>query len=151
MPTFLLFLGFLVIVLCPMVCVLYAEAKGIAQDQKNILLFLAFIPGALIFILATVLKEEHPPVISKACGTVQFYKTYAVRHDNFERIAIQFDGSKYNRHLRFKDDLLRKKKGERVCFEFYDRSKDKDVSESHIFRWIEHTEMQTIEHSNQIK
>ena len=151
MPTFLLFLGFLLIVLCPMVCILYVESKDIAQDQKKVLFFLAFIPGCLIFILATILKEDHPPVIEKACGTVSFYKTYAVRHDYFERIAIQFDGSKYNRHLRFHDDLLRKQKGERVCFEFYDRAKDSNVGESNIFRWIEQTEMQTIERSNQIK
>lgn len=151
MPTFLLFLGFLVIVLCPMLSVLYAEAKIIVPERKKIIFFLAFIPGCLIFVLATVLNEDHPPVISKACGIVRFYKTYAVRHDYFERIAIQFDASRYNRHLRFSDDLIRKQKGERVCFEFYDRLKDKDVSESKVIRWLEPTEMQTIASSNQIK
>lgn len=151
MPTFLLFLGFLVIVLCPMLSVLYAESKEITQDQKKIIFLLAFIPGCLIFVLAAVLKEDHPPVISKACGIVSFYKTYAVRHDYFERIAIQFDGSKYNRHLKFNDDLMRKQKGERVCFEFYDRLKNKDVSESKVIRWIDLAEMQTITSSNQIK
>lgn len=151
MPTFLLFLGFLVIVLCPMVSVLYAEAKIFDPERKKIIFFLAFIPGCLIFILVAVLKEDDPPVISKACGIVQFYKTYAVRHGYFERIAIQFDGSKYNRHLRFNDDLMRKQKGERVCFEFYDRSKDKDISESKVIRWLEPAEMQTITRFNQIK
>lgn len=141
MLTFLLFLGFLLIVLCPMLSALYAESKDIAQDQKKVLFFLAFIPGCLIFILVAALKEDHPPVISKACGSVSFYKTYVVRHDYFERIAIQFDGSKYNRHLRFHDDLMRKQKGDRVCFEFYDRLRDKGVGESTVVRWIEPIEM----------
>ena len=150
MPTFLIFLGFLVIVLCPMLSVFYAEAKEIAQDQKKPILF-GFYPRSFNFYIRCCVKKDHPPVTSKACGIVSFYKTYAVRHDYFERIAIQFDGSKYNRHLRFHDDLIRKQKGDRVCFEFYDRSKDKDVGQSNIFRWIDPTEMRTIEHSDQIK
>ena len=39
MPTFFIFLGFLVTVLCPMLSVFYAEAKDIAQDQKKVLFF----------------------------------------------------------------------------------------------------------------
>ena len=70
---------------------------------------------------------------------------------NSEIQLTQFDASKYNRHLRFSDDLMRKQKGERVCFEFYDRLKDKDVSESKVIRWLEPTEIQTITSSNQIK
>ena len=130
-------LGFLTIVLCPMVCGLYAEVKITDPDKKKIIFFLALMPGCLIFILVAVLKEDRPPVIFEACGIVQFYKTYSTKGGSFERIAIQFDGSKYNRHLMFDEQLPRKQKGKRVCFEFYDRLKGKEVSESKVLRWIE--------------
>lgn len=136
MSVFLGFLGFLVLIICPTYCALYMEAIGQNEDRKKITFVLAFIPGCLVLALAASLKEDKPIELSQACGVVKFYKTYAVKRDHFERIAIQFEHSQYNRHLRFDEKLLRKAKGEYVCFEYLDKLKYTDLAESKILRWM---------------
>ncbi|NCI78598.1 hypothetical protein [Acinetobacter kanungonis] len=136
MSIFLGFLGFLILIICPAYFALYMEAKGGNEDKKKIIFILAFLPGVLVLALAAYLKEDKPIELSQACGVVKFYKTYAVKRDHFERITIQFEHSKYNRHLRFDEKLLRKSKGEYVCFEYLDKFKYSDLAESKILRWI---------------
>jgi len=68
---------------------------------------------------------------------VQFYKTYSIKHDYFERIAILFEGRQYNRHLRFDKKMLRKNKGDNVCFEYLDKFEHPDLAESKILKWID--------------
>ncbi len=77
------------------------------------------LPGLFNFSFTTYLKEEKVNFIT-ACG-VMHYKTYSTKHDHFERITILFDGRKYNRHLRFDDNMSRKDKGVYVYFEYLDK------------------------------
>ncbi|PWB16452.1 hypothetical protein DCO44_03530 [Acinetobacter sp. AM] len=137
MGTFLGFIGFLILIICPIYCAMYMEATEKNEDQKKMTFFLAFIPGILVLILAVYLKTDQPIETSQACGVVKFYKKYAIKHDHFERIAIQFEHSEYNRHLLFDEKLLRKSKGEYVCFEYLDKFKNTGLAESKILRWID--------------
>lgn len=136
MTTFLIFFGILLLAICPMYCALYMQAKDRDVDRTKMVLFLAFIPGVLILALAVYLKDDHVLETSRACGVVKFYKTYQLKRDHFERIAIQFDGSKYNRHLRFEENLQKKSKGEYVCFEYWDKYKYTELGESKIIKWM---------------
>lgn len=137
MSKFLGFLGFLILIIGPSYCALYMEATVKNKDRKKIAFVLAFLPGFLVLALAAYLKEDQPIKSSQACGVVKFYKTYEMKRDYIERIAIQFEHSKYNRHLRFDEKLLKKSKGEYVCFEYLDKFRNTDLTESKILRWID--------------
>lgn len=138
MLTFILLMGFLSVVFIPMLCMLYVEAKLKNDESKKVCFWLSFIPSICIFMLYGFLKSPHPTVIpSQACGTVQFYKTYSIKHDHFERITILFDERKYNRHLRFDENIQRKNKGDSVCFEYLDKFEYPHLSESKLLKWIE--------------
>ncbi|CAB1211520.1 hypothetical protein [Acinetobacter bouvetii] len=137
MHTFLVFIGILSLVLLPFLAYVFVVPKLDNINHKQTFPIYSFIPGCLILAFAAFLKEDQSREISQACGKVQFYKTYSIKRDHFERIAIQFDGSKYNRHLRFEKYLEPKQKGEHVCFEYLDKFKNSDLSESKILKWVD--------------
>lgn len=137
MNTFLVFIGILSLVLLPFLTHIFIVPKLKDKNHRDTYPYYALLPGVLILVFAAYLKENQPLVLSQSCGIVQFYKIYKMKHGQFERITIHFDDSKYYRHLRFVETLARKQKGEHVCFELYDKFKNKDIGESKIIRWIE--------------
>lgn len=152
MLSFILILGFLSIVMCPMLCMLYAEAKFINNDYKKILFGVSFLPGVCIFMLYGFLKPNDPPVMtSKACGVVQSYQVHQTRGGQFERVVIRFDGAEYSRHLLFDSQLKKMPEDRHICFEYIDKFKYPHLSASKLIKWIEPTEMQVITDVNQIK
>ncbi|WP_374663792.1 hypothetical protein [Acinetobacter sp.] len=135
MHAFLVFCGILSLVLLPFLSYLFVVPRLKNINHKQTLPFFSLLPGACVLALAAYIKTDRPIEISKACGTVQFYKTYSLRHDHFKRIAILFDGGQYNRHLRFDEHIDRKRTGEQVCFEYLDKFKNPDLAESKILNW----------------
>ena len=142
MTIFLLVFGFILTVVLPMLAIMYIVPHVEPQDWKASAPMLLAIPGCVMVGIGFHSYAQKPVDIYQACGKVQFYKTYSVKRDHFERITIQFDGSKYNRHLRFEEYLVRKQKGEHICFEYYDKFKNKNLGESKILKWIEPTLIQ---------
>ena len=142
MTIFLLVFGFMLTVVLPMLAIMYIVPHVEPQDWKASAPMLLAMPGCVMVGIGFHSYAQKPVDIYQACGKVQFYKTYSVKRDHFERIAIKFDGSKYNRHLRFEEYLVRKQKGEHICFEYYDKFKNKNLGESKILKWIEPTSIQ---------
>ncbi|OTG73188.1 hypothetical protein B9T26_08865 [Acinetobacter sp. ANC 4169] len=140
MANFLVIFGLILTVVLPMLAVLYIVPRVDPQDWKAAAPMLLAIPGFVMVGIGFHLYTQKPIDVYQACGTVQYYKSYSTgrrySHHYFERITLQLDDSKYFRHFRFDEKLARKQKGEYVCFEFHDRSKNKQLSESKILKWI---------------
>ncbi|RKG31420.1 hypothetical protein [Acinetobacter tianfuensis] len=133
----MVFIGLLTLVFVPFLTIMFIVPKLKDKNHRDTYPFYALLPGCLILALAAYLKEEKVILPSQACGVVQFYKTYSIKHDRFERITILFDGRKYNRHLSFDENLVRKNKGDYVCFEYLDKFENPDLPESKILKWID--------------
>ena len=137
MFSFMVFIGLLSLVMMPFLTIIFIVPKLKDKNHRDTFPYYAVLPSCIILALAVYLKEEKVALPSRACGVVQFYKTYSIRHDHFERITILFDGSKYNRHLRFNESIERKLRGEHVCFEYLDKFEYPDLAESKILKWID--------------
>lgn len=137
MFSFMVFIGLLSLVMMPFLTIIFIVPKLKDKNHRDTFPYYAVLPGCIILALAVYLKEERVVFPSQACGVVQFYKTYSTRHDHFERITVLFDGSKYNRHLRFDQQIERKKNGQKACFEYLDKFKYPDLAESKIVKWID--------------
>ncbi len=137
MFSFMVLIGLLSLVIVPFLTIIFIVPKLKDKNHRDTFPFYALLPGCLILALAAYLKEEKVILPSQTCGVVQFYKTYSIKHDHFEQITILFDGRKYNRHLRFDDTILRKNKGEYVCFEYLDKFEHPDLAESKILKWVD--------------
>lgn len=141
MATFLIFFGVMCIVGLPVYAILYIVPKVKPDDWKAGAPFLLMLLGFFIFGYGLHLNSDKPITVSKACGTVQYYKKYSTgrhsRRESFERITLQLDNSKYLRHFRFEENLFRKEKDDHVCFEFHDRQKNPQLVESKILKWID--------------
>ncbi|NWK74041.1 hypothetical protein HYG93_07025 [Acinetobacter sp. SwsAc6] len=133
----MVFIGLLTLVIVPFMTVIFIVPKLKDKNHRDTYPYYAVLPGCLILALAAYLKEEKVILPSQACGVVQFYKTYSTKNDHFERITILFDGRKYNRHLRFDDNMSRKDKGVYVCFEYLDKFAYPDLAESKILKWVD--------------
>ncbi|MCW8040505.1 MULTISPECIES: hypothetical protein [Acinetobacter] len=137
MFSFVVFVGIISLVMLPFLTLVFIVPKLSNKNHRDTYPFYALLPGFFILIAAACLKEEKTILPSKACGVVQFYKTYSIKHDYFERIAILFEGRQYNRHLRFDKKMPRKNKGDDVCFEYLDKFEHPDLAESKILKWID--------------
>lgn len=70
---------------------------------------------------------------TQACGVVNQYRTHSSRHhQSFERLAIVMDDSGYIRYFLFDENLPRIPAKQHICFDLYDRFKNKNLSESKI-------------------
>ncbi len=137
MFSFMIFIGLISLVMIPFITLIFIVPKLKDKNHRDTFPFYALLPGCIILGLAAYLKEEKVILPSQACGVVQFYKTYSIRNDHFERITILFDGRKYNRHLRFDERIERKQRGDRVCFEYLDKFKYSDLADSKIVKWMD--------------
>ena len=138
---FFCFLGFLV---CLGIFLPKAEKEGEKWVTFPFLIMgLMFIIGLIAYSTGIAIKNDQPMEVSKACGWVRDYQTIpnfsgrgSRKCEPFERIAIQFKGSSYLRHIRFNEQLERKASGIYACFEFYDRMKYSHLKESRIINWV---------------
>ncbi|OTG90966.1 hypothetical protein [Acinetobacter sp. ANC 3813] len=137
MFSFMVLIGLLSLMMIPFLTIIFIVPKLTDKNYRDTFSYFALLPGCLILVLAAYLKEEKVILPSQACGVVQFYKTYSIKHDYFERITILFEGRKYNRHLRFDESIERKQRGDHVCFEYLDKFKFPDLAESKILKWID--------------
>lgn len=114
------------------------QSGQVASCPKNKFL-LMFLP--LIFLIGGgfYLTDRQEDKISKGCGTIIEYKMYmsAGNKNNkkpFQRVEIQFLDQQYSRHLKIEDNLVIKKVGEYMCFEFYDRKLNPHLTDSSVVR-----------------
>ena len=137
MTQLLYFLGFITLILIPFMTYIFIVPKLKDKNHRDIVPILSVIPSILIFIVVLYFKQDLPMERSQNCGEIKSYQVHKTRGGHFERISIRFDQAKYNRHLIFNDTLERKPIGAKVCFEFYDRFKNKDATESTLLKWID--------------
>lgn len=105
-------------------------------------MIILFIPTAVLLGITFYLLKQPKDVISKNCGAVEYYQTYMTagnkyKRKPFERITIKFEDANYARHFRFDESLVRKNKGDHVCFEFYDRKLNSHIKDSKIIKWLD--------------
>ena len=133
MSSLLLLLGLISIVTLPIFAHLFFYDKIKNTDNEKILYFLSLIPGMVLICLATYFSPAQTSIKSVECGVVKQYKTYKTRHQStFERLAIVMDSSGYIRYFDFDKTLPRLQSNQHICFELYDRFKNKGLSESFI-------------------
>lgn len=137
MSNFLLLLGLISIVALPIFTHLFFYDKIQNTDRQKILYFSSLIPGIILMCGASFLSPTQTSIKSVECGVVKQYKTYKTRHrSTFERIAIVMDQSGYIRNFYFDKNLPRLQNNQHICFELYDRFKNKGLSESRIVKII---------------
>ncbi len=137
MSDLLLLLGLISIVALPIFAHLFFYDKIQNKDNQKILSFLSLIPGIVLMCGASFLSPTQTPIKSVECGVVKQYKTYKIRHrSTFERLAVVMDSSGYIRYFDFDETLPRLQSKQHVCFELYDRFKNKGLSESRIVKII---------------
>ncbi|MGE8559663.1 MAG: hypothetical protein ACN6NJ_01755 [Acinetobacter sp.] len=71
-----------------MLAIMYIVPHVEPQDWKASAPMLLAIPGCVMVGIGFHSYVQKPVDIYQACGKVQFYKTYSVKRDHFERIAI---------------------------------------------------------------
>ena len=133
MSSLLLLLGLISIVALPIFAHLFFYDKIQNTDNEKILYFLSLIPGMVLICSASYFSPAQTSIKSVECGVVKRYITYKGRgHTTSERIAITMDQSGYIRYFRFDKRLVRLQVNQHICFELYDRFKNKGLSESLI-------------------
>lgn len=103
----------------------------------SIYTYSSFVGDNILFVRTTKRRD-----FQKLWCSVEYYQTYMTagnkyKRKPFERITIKFDDANYARHFRFDESLVRKNKGDHVCFEFYDRKLNSHIKDSKIIKWLD--------------
>lgn len=133
MSQILFILGFIMLPAAPLFSHLYFYKKLQNSENAKLIYYLSLIPGIIVLCGAAYFSPSQTLTKSVECGVVQQYKTYKSRKQStFERIAIVMDQSGYICYFNFDQSLERVQPNQHICFELYDRFKNKGLSESRI-------------------
>lgn len=137
MSQILFILGFIMLPAAPLFSHLYFYEKIQNSEKAKLIYYLSLIPSIILLCSAVYLSPSQTLIKSVECGVVKQYKTYKIRHrSTFERLAVVMDSSGYIRYFDFDETLPRLQSKQHVCFELYDRFKNKGLSESRIVKII---------------
>ncbi|MPW45337.1 hypothetical protein [Acinetobacter guerrae] len=136
MSNFFFIVGLIFILFLPIFAHIYCIHKNRNTNEQKTIYYLSVLPGFAIVFLSIWLQPSSELMTSKECGIVKQYRSYSTKHSqSFERIAIFMDQSGYIRHFLFDQNLPRLSTNQHICFDFYDRFKNKNLAESRIIRY----------------
>lgn len=141
MSNFLLILGLIFLVGFPIYSHLFFYEKIQRFKDPRVVYFFTLIPGLILVGIAMYLSPAKTYIKTEACGIVEQYKKFPKRGDYFERLAIVMDQSGYIRYFDFDSTLPRVQVNERICFELYDRFKNKGLDQSRIIKLVTPSEI----------
>lgn len=135
MNQILFILGFIMLPAVPLFSHLYLYKRIQNSENAKLIYYLSVIPSIILLCSSVYFSPSQTRTKSVECGIVKQYKTYKTRHrSTFERIAIVMDQSGYIRYFNFDQSLVRIQPNQHICFELYDRFKNKGLSESRIVK-----------------
>ncbi|EPG39563.1 hypothetical protein [Acinetobacter colistiniresistens] len=133
MSSFLLILGLIFLVGFPIYSHLFFYAKIQRFKDPRVFYYFTIIPGCMLIGIAIYLSPAKTHIKTEACGIVEQYKKFPKRGGgHFERLAINMDQSGYIRYFDFDKTLPRVQVNKHICFELYDRFKNKGLDQSRI-------------------
>ena len=136
MNNFLLLIGLILLVGFPIYSHLFFHEKIQSFKDPRVLFYLTIIPGCILIGIAMYSSPAQTLMTSQACGVIEQYKKIQKRGGHFERLAIVMDQSGYIRYFDFDRNLPRLQANQHICFELYDRFKNKGLNQSRIIKII---------------
>ena len=136
MSNFLLILGLIFLVGFPIYSHLFFYEKIQSFKDPRVAYFFTLIPGLILIGIAMYLSPARTYIKTEECGIVKQYKMFPKKLNQIERLAIVMDQSGYIRYFDFDNTLPRVQVNEHICFELYDRFKNKGLNQSRIIKII---------------
>ncbi|MBJ9985615.1 hypothetical protein IAE19_09190 [Acinetobacter sp. S40] len=136
MSNFFFILGLILSLFLPIIVHMYFIDRNRSISEQKKISYLSVLPGFAMLFLSRCLQPSSELILSKECGVVKQYRSYLTKHSkSFERIAISMDQSGYIRYFLFDQNLPRLNSNQPICFDLYDRFKNKNLAESRIIRY----------------
>lgn len=136
MNNFLLLIGLILLVGFPIYSHLFFYEKIQSFKDPRVFYYLAIIPDCILIGIAMYSSPAQTLMTSQACGVIEQYKIFSKRGGHFERLAIVMDQSGYIRYFDFDRNLPRLQANQHICFELYDRFKNKGLNQSRMIKII---------------
>jgi len=136
MNNFLLLIGLMLLVGFPIYSHLFFYEKIQSFKDPRVFYYLTIIPGCILIGIAMYSSPAQTLMTSQACGVIEQYKRFPKRDGHFERLAIIMDQSGYIRYFDFDRNLPRLQANQHICFELYDRFKNKGLNQSRMIKII---------------
>ena len=136
MNNFLLLIGLILLVGFPIYSHLFFYEKIQSFKDPRVFYYLTIIPGCIFIGIAMYSSPAQTLMTSQACGVIEQYKRFPKRDGHFERLAIVMDQSGYIRYFDFDRNLPRLQANQHICFELYDRFKNKGLNQSRMIKII---------------
>ncbi|ENX23364.1 hypothetical protein F892_02614 [Acinetobacter vivianii] len=136
MNNFLLLIGLILLVGFPIYSHLFFHEKIQSFKDPRVFYYLTIIPGYILIGIAMYSSPAQTLMMSQACGVIEQYKNIQKRGGHFERLEIVMDQSGYIRYFDFDRNLPRLQANQHICFELYDRFKNKGLNQSRIIKII---------------
>ena len=136
MNNFLLLIGLILLVGFPIYSHLFFHEKIQSFKDPRVFYYLTIIPGCILIGIAMYSSPAQTLMTSQACGVIEQYKIFPKRGGHFERLAIVMDQSGYIRYFDFDRNLPRLQANQHICFELYDRFKNKGLNQSRMIKII---------------
>ncbi|GAA5631009.1 hypothetical protein Acal02_01627 [Acinetobacter calcoaceticus] len=136
MNNFLLLIGLMLLVGFPIYSHLFFYEKIQSFKNPRVFYYLTIIPGCILIGIAMYSSPAQTLMTSQACGVIEQYKRFPKRDGHFERLAIIMDQSGYIRYFDFDRNLPRLQANQHICFELYDRFKNKGLNQSRMIKII---------------
>ncbi|ENX41111.1 hypothetical protein [Acinetobacter sp. NIPH 2100] len=145
MRNFLFILGLIFLVGFPIYSHLFFYEKIQRLKDPRVFYYFTIIPGCILIGIAMYLSPAKTYIKTEECGVVEQYKKFPKRGGgHFERLAIVMDQSGYIRYFDFDNTLPRVQANQHICFERYDRFKNKDLNQSRITKILTASETQLL-------
>lgn len=141
MSNFLLILGLIFLVGFPIYSHLFFYEKIQRFKDPRVVYFFTLIPGLILVGIAMFFSPAKTYIKSEECGIVKQYKMFPKKRRQIERLAIVMDQSGYIRYFAFDETLPRVEMNKHICFEFYDRFKNKGLDQSRIIKLLTPSEI----------
>lgn len=136
MNNFLFIIGLILLVCFPIYSHLFFYEKIQSFKDPRVFYYLTIILGCIFIGIAMYSSPAQTLMTSQACGVIEQYKIFPKRGGHLERLAIVMDQSGYIRYFDFDRNLPRLQANQHICFELYDRFKNKGLNQSRIINII---------------
>ncbi|EOR08719.1 hypothetical protein [Acinetobacter genomosp. 15BJ] len=136
MSNVLFILGLIFLVGFPIYSHLFFYDKIQRFKDPRVFYCFTIIPGCILIGIAVYLSPAKTYIKTEACGIVKQYKMFPKKRSQIERLAIVMEQSGYIRYFDFDNTLPRVQVNDHICFELYDRFKNKGLNQSRIIKII---------------
>jgi hypothetical protein len=134
MSNFLLILGLIFLIGFPIYSHLFFYQKIQNFKDPRVVYYFTTNTGCILIGIAMYLSPSKTYLKTEECGIVKQYKMFPKKRHQIERLAIVMDQSGYIRYFDIDNTLPRVQLDQHICFELYDRFKNKGLNQSRIIK-----------------